>query len=93
MHDAVSTIDLGPTFLDFAGVLETAPPGMSTFSLRGVLQTPQTVSPPRTIVEFGLNNFRGVVRTINDWLSSIDIITIIDVLVMVLIYRCSISLL
>ena len=66
MHNAVSTVDLGPTFLDFAGVLQTAPPGMSTFSLRGVLQMPQTVSPPRTTVEFGLNNFRGVVQTINE---------------------------
>jgi len=33
-HPAVSTIDLGPTFLDFAGVLHLAPPNMSTLSLR-----------------------------------------------------------
>ena len=65
VHDAVSTVDLGPTFLDFAGVLDAAPPGMSRFSLRGVMQTPQTVAPPRKTVEFGLNNFRGVVQTIN----------------------------
>jgi hypothetical protein len=66
VHSAVSTVDLAPTFLDFAGVLDTAPPGMSRFSLRGVLQAPTTVAPLRQTVEFGLNNFRGVVRTLND---------------------------
>lgn len=65
VHSAVSTVDLGPTFLDFAGVLNAAPTGMSRFSLRGVMQTPQTVAPLRKTVEFGLNNFRGVVKTIN----------------------------
>jgi hypothetical protein len=66
VHSAVSTVDLAPTFLDFAGVLDTAPPGMSRFSLRGVLQAPTTVALLRQTVEFGLNNFRGVVRTLND---------------------------
>lgn len=39
---------------------------MSRFSLRGVLTAPRTVAPPRKTVEFGLNNFRGVIQTINE---------------------------
>lgn len=32
----VSTVDLAATFLDFAGILDKAPPGMSTSSLKPV---------------------------------------------------------
>lgn len=61
---AVSTVDLGPTFLDFAGLLKSAPLGMSVNSLKSVL-TGESTTPLRKIVRFGLNNFRGVVQTIN----------------------------
>ena len=61
----VSTVDLGPTFLDFAGVLSSAPPGMSITSMVSVMQEPSVVAPSRKVVSFGLNNFRGVVQAIN----------------------------
>eukprot|EP00038_Savillea_parva_P027514 m.59994 g.59994 ORF g.59994 m.59994 type:complete len:417 (-) comp7930_c0_seq1:183-1433(-) len=64
---AVSTVDLGPTFLDLAGVLDQAPPNMSTMSLKDVLVSAATppIEPARKVVQFGLDNFRGVVETIN----------------------------
>eukprot|EP00041_Stephanoeca_diplocostata_P033803 m.1125554 g.1125554 ORF g.1125554 m.1125554 type:complete len:552 (+) comp24409_c0_seq3:305-1960(+) len=61
---AVSTVDLAPTFLDFAGVLSKAPAGMSQDSLMA-LMTAETQVPKRNIVRFGLNNFRGVVEYVN----------------------------
>jgi hypothetical protein len=68
VSSAVSTVDLGPTFLDFAGVLDAAPPGMSTVSMKALMQAPslqQPTQPPRKTVHFGLNNFRGVIQTLN----------------------------
>ena len=60
----VSTVDLGPTFLDFAGALPRAPRGMSRFSLRPVL-TGAAPAPARPHVPSGLYNFRAVVRPHN----------------------------
>lgn len=37
---AVSTVDLAPTFLDFAGVLSAAPAGMSMVGATAWLRTP-----------------------------------------------------
>jgi hypothetical protein len=61
---AVSTIDLAPTFLDLAGVLQHAPQNMSSMSLKDVLTT-STTTPMRKFVQFGLDNFRGLVETLN----------------------------
>jgi arylsulfatase A-like enzyme len=65
----VSTVDLAPTFLDFGGVLGSAPPGMSTTSLRPAMAAavagPALPLPARDVVRFGLDNFRGVVRRVN----------------------------
>ena len=61
---AVSTVDLGPTFLDIAGLLSKAPQGMSKMSLLPVLEG-NAAAPKRKTVSFGLNNFRGVLQTIN----------------------------
>ena len=66
VHTAVSTVDLGPTFLDFAGVLGAAPEGMSRLSMKAVMAAPSEAAVARRTVYFGLNNFRGVVQTINE---------------------------
>jgi arylsulfatase A-like enzyme len=54
---AVSTVDLAPTFLDFAGVLDAAPSGMSRLSMKAVMSLPERPSSaplPRKTVELGL---------------------------------------
>jgi arylsulfatase A-like enzyme len=61
----VSTVDLAPTFLDLAGILDQAPPGMSRLSLVPVL-TGANSTPARSVVQFGLGNFRGVIHRVND---------------------------
>ena len=60
---AVSTVDLAPTFLDMAGVLGSAPRGMSRNSLKAALAGESHASLGEA--HFGLVGFRGVVRTVD----------------------------
>eukprot|EP00040_Diaphanoeca_grandis_P026766 m.150354 g.150354 ORF g.150354 m.150354 type:complete len:548 (+) comp30723_c0_seq4:224-1867(+) len=60
----VTTVDLAGTFLDFAGLLSKAPHNMSVHSLKPVM-VGAVSTPTRPILNFGLSNFRGVIRPVN----------------------------
>merc|ERR1712176_1471665 len=59
----VGNLDMVGTFLDYAGVAPAE--GMTTVSMRSLLETNSSAVPYRDYVSSGLNNFRVVVKEID----------------------------
>ena len=61
VHTPVTTMDLAATFIDYSGASTSESPGMTSRSLRPLLEGGQAAQPLRSVVHSGLGNFRTVI--------------------------------
>ena len=62
-NDPVTTLDLGGTFMDMAGI-KTFPDGMTTRSMRSIMRGVPPAGGRRQVVSSGLKDWRAVVKNV-----------------------------